>query len=72
MTVLKAFRLPGALAKKLALLAKLSNSSETFYVERALSHYLEDYAEAQVAKDRFADPKSKIISGTELRNRLGV
>ena len=72
MTVLKAFRLPGTLAKKLALLAKLSHRSETFYVAEALANYLEDYADAQIAKDRFADPKSKIISGKELRNRLGV
>ena len=72
MTVLKAFRLQGALAKKLALLAKISHRSETYYVEQALAHYLEDYADAQIAKDRFADPKSKIISGRELRNRLDV
>ncbi len=72
MTVLKAFRLQGALAKKLSKLAKISHRSETFYVEQALTHYLEDYADAQIAKDRFADPKSKIISGKELRNRLGV
>lgn len=72
MTVLKAFRLPGTLAKRLALLAKASHRSETFYIAEALAHYLEDYADAQIAKDRFADPKSKIISGKELRSRLGV
>lgn len=72
MTVLKAFRLPGPLAKRLALLAKASHRSETFYIAEALTHYLEDYVDAQIAKDRFADPKSRIISGKELRNRLGV
>ena len=72
MTVLKAFRLPSSLAKRLAFLAKISHRSETFYVSEALARYLEDYVDAQIAKDRFNDPKSRIISPAELRKRLGV
>ena len=72
MTILKAFRLPAVLAKRLTSLAKKSHRSETFYVAEALNHYLEDYADAQIAKDRFNDPKSNIISGAELRKRLSV
>ncbi|MBI1976041.1 MAG: DNA-binding protein [Candidatus Omnitrophica bacterium] len=72
MTVLKAFRLPAGLAHRLSSLAKVTHRSEKFYVSEALAHYLEDYADAQIAKDRFNDPRSKIISGTELRKRLGV
>jgi predicted DNA-binding protein len=72
MTLLKAFRLPAELVNRLASLAKATHRSETFYVTDALVHYLEDYADAQIAKDRFNDPKSKIISGPELRKRLGV
>ena len=72
MTVLKAFRLPAELADRLTALAKTTHRSEKFYVAEALLHYFEDYADAQIAKDRFSDPKSKIISGTELRKRLGV
>lgn len=72
MTLLKAFRLPGAIAGRLASLAKATHRSETFYVIDALKHYLEDYADAQIAKDRFNDPGSKIISGAELRKKLGV
>ena len=72
MTVLKAFRLQSALVNRLARLAKASHRSETFYIEQALTHYLEDYADAQIAKDRFADPKSTIVSAKELRNRLGL
>lgn len=72
MTLLKAFRLPAGLVNRLALLAKATHRSETFYVTDALAHYLEDYADAQIAKDRFNDPKSKIISGAELRKRLGA
>jgi len=72
MTVLKAFRLSAGLVNRLTTLAKSTHRSEKFYVEEALSHYLEDYADAQIAKDRFADPKSRVISGKELRKRLGV
>jgi len=34
--------------------------------------FLEDYTAARIAKGRFNDPKSKIISGAELRKRLGI
>lgn len=72
MNILKAFRLPAELVDKLSMLAKTTHRSEKFYVEEALSHYLEDYADAQIAKDRFNDPKSKIISAKEMRKKLGV
>ena len=71
MTLLKAFRLPVGLVNRLTSLAKTTHRRETFHVTDALAHYLEDYADAQIAKDRFDDPKSKIISGTELRRQLG-
>ena len=72
MTILKAFRLPAGLVNRLSVLAKITHRSEKFYVAEALSHYLEDYADAQIAKDRFNDPKSKIISGKELRSKLAL
>ncbi len=37
---------------------------------KALRRYSENYADAQIAKDRLSDPKPKIISGAELRKRL--
>ncbi|MCB9747532.1 MAG: hypothetical protein H6755_03895 [Candidatus Omnitrophica bacterium] len=72
MSVLKAFRLPETLVAKLSKIAKENHRSEKFYVEEALRHYFADYVDAQIAKDRFNDPKSKIISSKELRGRLGV
>jgi len=72
MTLLKAFRLPAALVSRLASLAKATHRSETFYVTDALKHYLEDYADAQIAKDRFNDPKSRIISSAEMRGKLAI
>lgn len=72
MTVLKAFRLPVRLVGRLNSLAKATHRSERFYIEAALTSYLEEFADAQIAKDRFNDPKSKIISGKELRKRIGL
>lgn len=72
MTILKAFRLPVGLVNKLSALAKTTHRSEKFYVAEALVHYFGDYADAQIAKDRFNDPKSRIISGAELREKLGA
>ena len=72
MSVLKAFRLSEPIVTKLSRLAKLTHRSEKFYVEEALREYLEDIVDAQIAKDRFNDPNSKIISSAEMRKRLGV
>ena len=72
MNILKAYRLPKTLVDKLSKLAKETRRSEKFYVEEALEHYLNEYVDAQLAKDRFNDPKSKVISGKEMRARLGV
>lgn len=72
MSVLKAFRLPEQIAKRLSKIAQETQRSETFYVAQALERYFEDYADAQIAKDRFQDPHSKIISAQELRKRINV
>ena len=72
MSVMKSYRLPEGLVKQLSYLAKATHRSEKFYVAEAIAHYLADYADAQIAKDRFNDPKSKMISGTQLRKNLGL
>ena len=72
MNILKAFRLDESLVGKLTKLAKGTHRAEKFYVEEALRHYFTEYEDAQIAKDRFNDPKSKVISGQEMRKRLGV
>lgn len=72
MNILKAYRLPKILVDRLSKLAKETKRSEKYYVEEALQHYLNEYAEAQLAKDRFSDPKSKVISSKDMRARLRV
>lgn len=70
MTILKAFRLEKKLVNRLSKAAKESRRSERFYVEEALRHYLEEYEDARIAKERFADPGTKIISSKEMKQRV--
>ncbi len=72
MNILKAFRLDESLVDRLAKLAQGTHRTEKFYVEEALRHYFAEYEDARIAKDRFSDSKSKIISSQEMRKRLGV
>ncbi len=72
MNVLKAFRLEKKLVGRLSRVAKESRRSEKFYVEEALRLYLEEYEDARVARERFEDPRTKIISSQDMRRRLGL
>jgi predicted DNA-binding protein len=72
MNVLKAFRLEKTLVNRLSKIAKNSHRSEKYYVQEALRLYLEEYEDARVAKERFDDPKTKIVSSREMRQRLGL
>ena len=71
-TMAKVFRLSPTLVKMLSSLAKATHRSEEFYVEAALKYYFEDYVDAQIAKDRFNNSSSTVISGEKLRGRLGL
>lgn len=71
-TILKAYRLPKDLMGRLAALAKETNRSEKFFVEEAIRQYLSEHADSQIAKERFNDPKSKVIPSLEMKARLGL
>ncbi len=72
MNVLKAFRLEKKLVSRLSKIAKSTNRSEKYYVEEALKTYLDEYEDARIAKERFENPKTNIISSSEMRKRLGL
>ena len=40
-------------------------------IQEALRHYVEEYAEYQIALDRLSDHTDKIIDEAELKHRLG-
>jgi predicted transcriptional regulator len=72
MNILKTFRLDETLVDKLAERAQGTRRTEKFHVEEALRHYFVEYEDARLAKDRFNDPKGKIISSQKMRKRFGV
>jgi len=64
-------RLPDRTAKALEELAKATDRSKTYFVEKALDSYLAEYADYQVALDRLRDKDDPIISAAQLRKRIG-
>jgi len=71
MAVSVSLRLPEETAKALDELARATDRPRTYLILKALDAYLVDYADYQVALDRLRDKDDPVISGAELRRRLG-
>ena len=65
-------RLPDNVAKKLGRVAKESERSRSFVVQKAVETYLEDFADLQVALDRLRDQSDPVITSKEMRESLGL
>jgi len=65
-------RISDDLAKRLDALAKETERSRSFLVQKALEVYLEELADLQVALDRLRDGTDPIISLDEMRKELEV
>jgi len=65
-------RLPKILADRLDSIAKETERSRSYIIQKALESYIEDYADLQIALDRLHDKTDPIISGKELRKTLGL
>ncbi len=65
-------RLPDEIAKALDDVAKATDRRRSYIITKALKTYLEQYADYLVALDRLHDKDDEIISGEELRKRLGI
>jgi len=65
-------RLPDELAEQLENVARDTERSRSFIVQRAIEFYLEDYADLQVALDRLRDKSDRIVSSDELKKSLGL
>ncbi len=72
MSIALSVRLPDGLAKALEGLARSTERPKTYLVRKAVETYLAEYADYQVALDRLRDKDDVIISGSELRKRLGL
>ena len=65
-------RISEELAARLDLIAKETERSKSFIIQKALESYLDDYADLQIALDRLHDKTDKKISGKDLRKTLGI
>jgi RHH-type transcriptional regulator, rel operon repressor / antitoxin RelB len=65
-------RLPKNLADQLDGIAKETERPRSFIIQKALESYIEEFADLQIALDRFHDKSDTIISGKELRESLGL
>jgi len=63
-------RLPDDLALKLSEIAKETERSKSFHVQKALEVYLGDLADLQVALDRLHDTSDPIVTSDEMRKEL--
>jgi RHH-type rel operon transcriptional repressor/antitoxin RelB len=71
MTRAISLRLPENLVAALDELARETERSRTYLTRKALERYLAEQADLQLALDRLRDPRDPVISGEELRGRLG-
>jgi RHH-type rel operon transcriptional repressor/antitoxin RelB len=72
MSVLVSIRLPDEIARALEEIAQATDRPKTFLIRKAIESYLAEQADYQIALDRMLDKDDEIISGSELRKRLGI
>jgi RHH-type transcriptional regulator, rel operon repressor / antitoxin RelB len=65
-------RLPAELAERLDGIARETERSRSYILQKAVESYLEEYADLQIALDRLHDATDPVISGKELRKKLGL
>ncbi len=63
-------RVPDELASRLSEIAKETERSKSFHVQKALEAYLTGLADLQVAYDRLHDTTDPVISIGEMRKEL--
>lgn len=72
MSVAVSIRMPDELVRELDLVAKTTERSRSFHIQKALEIYLEAQADLQIALDRLHDSSDPIISIDEMRDELNV
>lgn len=65
-------RLPQALARQLDSIARETERSRSFIIQKALESYIEDFADLQIALDRLHDKSNEVVSSGEMRRSLGL
>jgi len=65
-------RMPEDLVRELDSVAKTTERSRSFHIQKALEIYLEEQADLQIALDRLHDSSDPIISIDEMKDQLSV
>ena len=63
-------RISDKLKKALEIIAKETERSKSFHVQKAIEFYLKEQANFQIALDRLNDSSDSIISISEMREKL--
>ena len=65
-------RLPDELVMRLEGIAKESERSRSFIIQKALESYVDEVADFKIAYDRLHDANDPVISSKEMRESLGI
>ena len=60
-------RLPDPLAKELDQVAKTTERSRSYHIQKALECYLEEQADLQISLDRLRDVKDPVVSLKDMK-----
>ena len=60
-------RIPDPLAKELDQVAKTTERSRSYHIQKALECYLEEQADLQISLDRLRDVKDPVISLKDMK-----
>ena len=65
-------RLPEFLAQELGEIAKETDRSKSYLIQKAIEAYLDDLADLQVSMDRLRDTSDAVVSLEDMRADLGL
>ncbi|HPR88543.1 MAG TPA: ribbon-helix-helix domain-containing protein [bacterium] len=65
-------RLPDHLAEELEDIARETERSKSFHIQKAIELYLQERADLQIAMDRLHDSSDFVVDGQEMRDKLGL
>ena len=65
-------RLSDQIVKRLEHLASAADRPKSYLIRQAIEIYLTEYVDYRLAAHRLRDPDDHIISGSELRKKLGL
>ena len=65
-------RLPEKLVSQLDSISNETERPRSFIIQKALEFYIEDFADLQIALDRFHDKGDELVSSQEMRKSLGL